>query len=712
MQRGPLFLFVACAIIMASRGPALGETGALVPAEAPVALNAVTVSATRANSAVGETPQKIVIISRQQIEQQLAITTDQSQVLGNLIPSYSPSRQKLTNSGETFRGRSALFMVDGVPQSNPLRDGAREGYTIDLAMVERIEVIYGASAEHGLGATGGIVNFVTRRPEAGAMKQHAGFRVGAPTDYESAGLEYKADYRVEGTSGNWDFLGAGSYQARGLFYDADGKAIGVDETQGDVMDSDGYDILLKAGYWFTPRQNLELMVNRFYLEGNHDYVNVPGDRDQGIGATSSKGSPQGDPPTNNVWTTSLNYNHSNLGGYKLGVQLYSQRFRALYGGNTFPSFQDPRIDPSGKLFDQSQNESDKLGGKLNLTRGELFQNRLKLTGGLDVLQDKTRQMLTETGREWVPETRFRNAAPFLQAEVRPLRRLTLQGGARYEYAKLDVDTFRTIYSTNPTEGGVTVQGGGPSFDETLFNAGAVFQATEWGQLFSNYSEGFGMPDVGRVLRGIDKTGQDIDTYLNLRPVVTDNREIGMRLNWERLGFELSYFESDADLGSRLANVNGIFEVRREKTEIKGIEANARLQLTEAHRLNVSYANIDGRYDSDGDGKVDTDLDGRNIAPDRLSVQWLARWTNRLDTHLQASRFFDKSHEDSKLDFKGYGLVDAGIGYALPVGQLTVGVENLLNEDYVTYYSQSATTRDDQFFKGRGRTVALGYNVTF
>lgn len=710
MNRAGKFSLIACACLTFFTGGAWGETA---PSSAdPVALDAVTVSATRAKSTAGETPQKIVIISRQQIEEQLAITTDQSQVLGNLIPSYSPSRQKLTNSGETFRGRSALFLVDGVPQSNPLRDGAREGYTIDLSMVERIEVIHGASAEHGLGATGGIINFVTRRPQGGAVRQHAGIRVGAPTDYESDGLEYKVDYRVEGNRGNWDFLLGGAYQSRGLFHDADGEAIGVDETQGDIMDSDSYDVLLKLGYWFTDRQNLELMVNRFYLEGNHDYVNVPGDRDQGIGATSRKGSPQGDAPTNKVWTTSLNYSHSDLAGYRLGVQLYSQRFRALYGGNSFASFQDPRIAPVGELFDQSQNESDKLGGKLTVGRDDLFGNRLKLTGGLDVLQDKTRQMLTETDREWVPETRFRNVAPFLQAEVRPLQRLTLHGGARYEYAKLDVDTFRTIYSTNKTEGGVTVEGGSPSFDETLFNIGAVYQATAWGQLFANYSEGFGMPDVGRVLRGIGKTGQDVDTFLDLRPIVTDNREIGVRLNWKKVGFEVSYFESDSDLGSRLANVNGIFEVRREKTQIKGIEANARLQLTDAHRLNASYANIDGRYDSDDDGKVDKDLDGRNIAPDRLTLQWLARWTDKVDSNLQATRFFNKSHENPDLDFDGYGIVDAGIGYVLPVGRMTVGVENLFNEDYVTYYSQSATTRDDQFFKGRGRTVSLGYNVTF
>ncbi|BCA79039.1 TonB-dependent receptor [Desulfuromonas sp. AOP6] len=713
MKKNKLYLLINCfLLVMAMGGSAWAQEKTASTADEALELDELSVSATRSNTAVGKTPQKITIVTRKEIEDQLLITRDQGQVLGNLIPSYSPSRQKLTSSGETFRGRSTLFMIDGVPQSTPLRDSARDAYTIDLEMVERIEIIHGASAEHGLGATGGIINFVTRRPQSATAKQHAGVRITAPTDYDSEGMSYEVDYRVEGSRGNWDLLAAASYKARGLFYDADGEPIGVDGTQGDIMDSDSHDVMLKLGYWFDENQNLELTLNRFYLEGDHDYVPVPGDRSEGIAATSRQGSPAGDAPRNESLTTSLAYTHDNLAGNKVALQLYGQRFRARFGGGTFASFQDPNIDPSGELFDQSQNESDKLGGKLTVSRDGLLANRLKLTGGMDVLQDETKQVLAETGREWVPETRFRNYAPFLQAELRPLKRLTLHGGARYEYAKLDVDTFRTIYSTNPAEGGVTVEGGSPSFDETLFNIGAVYQATEWAQIFGNYSEGFGMPDVGRVLRGIGQTGQDVDNFLDLQPILTDNREIGLRLNWDRLGFEVSYFESDSDLGSRLDNVGGIFEVRREKTEIKGVEASARLDLTEVHRLKASYANIDGRYDSNGDGKVDKDLDGRNISPDRFTARWQARWTNKLNTHLQASFFFDKDHENPELNFNGYELLDAGASYLLPMGRLTVGVENLLNEDYVTYYSQSATTRDDQYFKGRGRTVTLGYDITF
>ena len=141
-------------------------------------------------------PQKTTIIFREQIEQQLAITNDPGQVLASLIPSYSPSRQKLSNAGETFRGRSPLFLIDGVPQSNPLRDSARDSYTIDLSMVERIEVIHGASAEHGLGATGGIINFVTRKPDSGNVNQSVSAQITSDDNVKSDGQGYKLNYRV------------------------------------------------------------------------------------------------------------------------------------------------------------------------------------------------------------------------------------------------------------------------------------------------------------------------------------------------------------------------------------------------------------------------------------------------------------------------------------------------------------------------------------
>ncbi|SDL79285.1 iron complex outermembrane recepter protein [Modicisalibacter muralis] len=678
-------------------------------------LSPMVVTATRNKSLVGETSQRVTIITREQIEQQLAITSDPGQVLSNLIPSYSPSRQKLNNSGETLRGRSPLFLVDGVPQTNSLRDGGRDSYTIDLSMVERIEVIHGASAEHGLGATGGIINYVTKSAESGTVNQHAGVSLTSGDDFESEGFGHELDYSISGQSGDWDYLAAVSRQKRGVYFDGNDEIVGM-AYHGEIQNSTNYDLFGKLGYWIDDNQNIEFSLNHFYLEVDDDYVPVPGDRAAGVPTTARKGDPEGETSYNEVTMAQLSYSHADWFGNEVNMQVYRQRFRAQFGTTSLGSF--PYPDGAGNtLYDQTRNESDKLGGKFTLSRDGLLNDRLTLTTGLDVLQNETSQVLVQTDRAYVPETQFRNYAVFLQGDYDLTDSLSLHTGVRQEYAELDVDNFSTIDRSNVTQDNVSVDGGSPDFEETLFNAGLVYQVTDWAQLYANYSEGFGMPDVGRVLRGVGTPGQDVDTLIDLSPIVTDNREIGARFDWGRYGLELSYYESNSDLGQRIEpDAQGVYRVEREKTEIQGYEITGEAQVSDAHQLRLTYTHAEGESDSDGDGSVDTKLTGRDIAPDTLKLAWSAAWTEKLSTHLQYSRYFDRSFDDPDLEFGGYGLIDASLAYRLPVGRATFGIENLTDEDYFTYYSQSfpqsAALEDDLYFKGRGRTFKVGYQVDF
>lgn len=668
----------------------------------------LVVTAKRNHATVNETPQKTTIITREEIEQQLAITSDPGQVLSNLIPSYSPGRQKLSNAGESFRGRSPLFLVDGVPQTNPLRDSARDSYTIDLSMVERIEVIHGASAEHGLGATGGIINFVTRKPEGGELNQSLNASVTSDDDVDSDGQGYKLGYQLSGQSGSWDYLAGATLQKRGIYYDGGDRIVGV-AYPGEIQNSESYDVLAKIGYWLDDSQNVEFFVNRFELEGEGGYVPVPGDRANGVPTTARPGNPDGEPGYNHVTTARLSYTHDDWFGNRVDTQLYSQTFRAQFA--TTPYF--PYQDGNGNAqLDQTRNESDKLGGKFTLTRAGLLNDHLTLTTGLDVLQDETKQVLVETGRTYVPDSQFRNLAGFVQGDIQVTDALSLHTGVRHEQAELDVDTYNTIDRSNVTQDNVTVQGGSPDFNETLFNAGIVYQVTDWAQIYGNYSEGFGMPDVGRVLRGIDTPGQDVDNLLKLKPIVTDNREVGTRFNWDRYRLEVSYYESDSELGERLAEQNGTWVGNREKTEIKGVEVTAEADVLSRHTLGFVYAYASGKSDTDGDGSVDKKLTGLNIAPETVKLTWSAGWTSALSSHLQFQQFLDRDVEGEQLDFDGYGLLDGSMAYQTSAGTVSLGIENLLDEDYFTYYSQAARVSDEYYFKGRGRTIKLGYQLDF
>src|SRR5690606_26645363 len=260
-----------------------------------------------------------------------------------------------------------------------------------------------------------------------------------------------------------------------------------------------------------------------------------------------------------------------------------QDFSALYGGGSYATFQDPAYGDD--IFDQSRNDSNKFGSRLTMNWSALADSPVDLSAGVDYLRDTTFQELAQTNRKWVPETTFDNWAPFAQLRYQQ-DRLTVSGGLRYEYGKLNVDDFTTLYAYNST----FVEGGEPSFNELLPNLGVVYAFTDTVRAFASYSEGFSMPDVGRVLRGINTPGLSVDSFLDLQPVIADNREVGIEYRGQALRASLSYFTSESDLGTRLQpNEDGIFSVARERTEIDGIEFSASYALSNTTSFDLNYA---------------------------------------------------------------------------------------------------------------------------
>ncbi|KFX21227.1 TonB-dependent receptor [Pectobacterium betavasculorum] len=669
----------------------------------------MVITASRSNIQQQKAPQVVTVITKEQIEQQMQVTSDSSQILSNLLPSFSPSRQKMSGSGETFRGRAALVMIDGIPQSNPLRPTGREMHTVDYSMVERIEVIHGANATNGMGATGGVINIITRRPENGSFNQHVSVQTTIPTEkIRGETASYKTTYRVDGREDYLDYLFAIGYENQGLYLDGNNRPVGVDNTQGDTMDSRAYDIMAKVGYWLDDYQRIQLSVNRYHIKNENNYLSVDGIRDQGIPTTSVRGTPPGEAPNNSIWTTGLTYEHHDLAGMKLSALVFNQRYEALFGATISNTFQDPAIAPRGTLYEQSRSVANKYGTKLALTKDDLLDDTLKVTVGFDTLYDKGKQDLYLTKRTYVPEMEYTNYSPFMQVEYQLLDNVTLHAGVRHEIAKLQVGDYQTLASNNS----VTVQGGSPKFNETLYNAGVVYAATDSLSLFANYSEGFGMPDVGRALRSINRPGVSLKNFDGFKPIVTDNVETGFRFKRDKFDFEASYYESRSKLGERVRESGGVFLSDRQRTQIRGVEVTTGYQINDQHKISASYAHSEGKYDSDGDGKVDKKFNGLTIAPDRLITSWSANWNDQWSSFVQANYAFSRSFDDAGMAFDGYLLMDAAVGYKLPYGRLNVAVANLLDKQYITYYSQAALVNDTRYFSGRGRTVTLGYSIDF
>lgn len=692
---------------------ALSVTAPLVAAADKPLIEELVVTANRTNKPITAIPNTVKILDRELLDKQLAMSTSLLDSLSFSVPSLTAAHQKMTSNGVTLRGRDPLYMADGIPQSTPLRNGRRDAFTIDPAFIDRIEVIYGANAIQGVGATGGVINYVTiDAPSDGQWLREFGVEL-TSDDFESNGMHYKATALTGKKFDNTDFVLGVAYEVQDLYYDADGNPVAVDPIQGDIMDSHTWNVFAKLGRDIGAYQRIELTGNYFDLDGDGDYRVVAGDADAGIPASSEKGDGDGDPPYNEATNLALTYTHDNLASGQLTLQTFYYDFYALYGGGTFATFQDPSIAPDGTLFDQSALSSEKYGTKLTYVRENTFWQGLQLATGIDYLRDKTLQELVQTGRTWVPEMIYRGWAPFLQVEQLLLsERLRLSAGGRYENVELEVPDFTTIAGANNT----FVEGDKPSFEKLLGNAGVVFDFTDNLTLFASYTEGFTMPDAGLILRGVSTPDQSVSDLVDLQPVIADNTEVGFNYHYNALEVAGSYFWSESDFGSRIKVVDGIGHITRQKTEIEGLELSVNYNFGSGAATGLAYSKLNGRFDSDGDGSLDKDLDGRNIAPDRVNLYIDGLLPGHFSARLQYSVLLDRDFDGGlpQHDFDGYELMDAMLAYRDPrLGNFTVGVENLLNKQYITYYSQTLTYVNDRtFFAGRGRTITLGWKKAF
>lgn len=686
----------------------------------------IIVSAARSILPPSALPLTIDIIEKTKLDQQIAISGSVTDAIATLTPSFSPTRQKLSGAGETLRGRSPLYAINGIPQSTPLRDGARDGFTIDGFFIDRVELIYGSNALQGIGGTGGIVNQVT----VGAPKQE-GFsgrvllQSTADDGFSKEGIGGKAAGLVQYKADRFDATLGAAYEKRGVFFDGDGRPIGINLTQGETQDSKTLSLFGRFGYQLGDTGRIDLIASRFELKGDGDYVAVAGNKATGLPTSAVRGTPPGKAAANRTESVALSVTDTDLGGGNFISQLFFNRSQDTFGGeiNPIATFQDVRIAPLNMLFDQSENRSRKIGGKISYERKLPGFEALTAIAGVDALVDRTEQRLIATGRVWVPPTDFRSIAPFAQLNLALFdKKLRLAGGARWENVQIKIGDYTTVAATTTPAGGVAVSGGKPKFDDVLLNGGVIFEPWTGIRAYASYAEGFTVPDVGRITRTVSRPNVDIDTFLDISPIISNNREIGIEVKQGPLDAGVTYFWSSSDKGQLLiAQPGGVFDVQRQRVEIEGIEVNASVRLPiEGLKVSVGYAHLKGRYDASTvpDGKARTDLDGTNISPDRINLAAdfsQGPITARVQTSFYLSRTFHSSEivVDQRNNFGGYDLTDASLRYQTPLGGITLAVQNLFDKQYIDYSSDTRLATDAfSNFAGRGRTLSLGWDYRF
>lgn len=145
--------------------------------------DSITVTATRTDTRVAETPASVVVLSREELNRTAAPTLDDAlrQVAGFTLFRRSGSRvANPTAQGVTLRGvgasgaSRALVLDDGVPLNDPFGGWVYWGRVPRVA-IERVEVLRGGASDlYGSSAMGGVIQFVRRKTAGLTLDLSAG----------------------------------------------------------------------------------------------------------------------------------------------------------------------------------------------------------------------------------------------------------------------------------------------------------------------------------------------------------------------------------------------------------------------------------------------------------------------------------------------------------------------------------------------------------
>ena len=268
-------------------GALLSTSAATIAAETQNP-DTIVVTATRTAESLASLPYTVQVLEAEQLQEQMTAGIDLGGILGQLVPGLAPGDQSVTSFYQTLRGRQVLVLIDGVAQ-RANRNISRQLTTIAPANIERIEVISGATAIYGAGATGGVINIITKKGSGEDITFSSSIALTSSTeDTSSDNLTYSLSQTANGKLGDFDFHAGAVYETRGTYIDADGDQIANDPNQVSRNESDTLDLLFNGGYDFNDQQRLDVSLEYFNEEMDSEYA-----ADFGDPSAESFGLPQG-----------------------------------------------------------------------------------------------------------------------------------------------------------------------------------------------------------------------------------------------------------------------------------------------------------------------------------------------------------------------------------------------------------------------------------
>ena len=688
-------------------------------------LQEILVSATRTEQSAETVPTNVVVIDREEIEQQIAINSHPGKLLEKYVPGFGVSTGMMSGSGENFRGRGIQVLVDGLSRNIPLRNVTRTISVIDLNQIERIEIVPGSNATYGNGATGGTVNFITRNTGASGFKHQVDTSLKFFTASPEDSLAPKVTLSSRGGRGEWDYSVVGSVERTQDRYDGAGDQIASDAMigQGNLDNTLSLDLLAKIGYQLDDEQRLDVSHTSIRRRQDPDYFT---DYSTDPISVDEDNPYTGKDITEESDHSNIKYEFADTKIGNLSVTVYRDDINKRFAFSEI-STANPLVlstgsgsttqDPDG----QSELHAERYGLRSTVdTDFGQYMEGLEATWGLDFSYEDVAQQFQNGIDRIAPMQQF-NYAPFVQLNAPVSDRLRLRGGVRYERYDLDIEDFRRADIAFLSSGtvfavpGRNVSGGDFSYDEVVYNAGAVLDVDEESELFANYSQGFSLPDIGSFTARAGITSpfstSDIDfSDLNIKAAVVDSYEIGYRTRNSQFRFEAGAFLSTSDFGTTLDTDTEALTQARER--IYGFELNGEWFYDEETSYGAVVGYTEGKWDSDEDGDIDYYLPNSRIgAPLRTTLYVDKAVMEDMLVRGEVVYSGSRSKYDGSETYKLPSTVTFNLAMQVPFwdGMFNAGVENLLDRDQL---NPAASASRNTPVAGLGRIITIGYSRKF
>ena len=670
----------------------------------------------RTSTAISEIPGTVWVVDHVQLQEQLDTGVTLKEAIGKLVPGLDLAPEGRSNYGQNMRGRNVLVMIDGVSQ-NSSRGLSRQFDSISPFNVERVEVLSGASALYGGGATGGIINIVTKKGTPGPAQFET--ELSATSGFNNSDdLSSRISQSVSGgTERIYGRLGISGEQNE-AFYDGKGDQVFIDNTQTDLQYNRTLDLMGSLAIKLDDEQDLDLLA-QYYDSGNHGNVGIyfPNLHDKAPSnledAEIRSGYDTDLEPRSKRLLFNANYHHSDV----LGQDFYLQGSYRKEDNNFFPFPYYNTAKPQGSkgvYFAASQQNFEVTSLKALFAKQ---WDRLKLTYGVDLDRERFNaeqsvfdsaissqsgglDLVTQSKAPRYPSYRVDGHSVYAQLDWKLTDALTLSGGARRQQMDVEVGVFKNV------------PGGSNDYAVNLFNLGTIYDFQNGHQTWINYSEGFDLPDPAKYY---GKPGLSVKDN-PLAGIKSRQVETGWRfadVDWDAQA-AVYYIWSDKVITTDAATLT--IDVTDKKSRDFGFEGALTRHFSDGWEVGGTLHMVRSEEEDANGDWMKRDARYASLSKSTAFVGWHGDGRN---VRLQGNHAFTLK-DDADHTISGYTTFDLMGSQETGFGTFSAGIQNLLDKEYSTVWGQRAAlfyspTYGPEYlydYQGRGRTYSLTWSMAY